>query len=141
MAKEFKLPDLGEGIHEAQVINVMVSEGDSIEADQMIMEVETDKAAVELPVPFGGVISSLNVKTGDTVIVGQVLLTVGGAAGGETAAPQAAAAAPTAGPATHAEPVRSKTEAQAQAPASALTSTVCAGPRSMTGRFRKGFLM
>ncbi len=76
MAKEFKLPDLGEGIHEAQVINVLVNVGDRVDADQMVMEVETDKAAVELPVPFAGVIASLNVKTGDTVTVGQVLLAV-----------------------------------------------------------------
>ncbi|MFQ5422364.1 MAG: 2-oxo acid dehydrogenase subunit E2 [Phycisphaerae bacterium] len=76
MAKEFKLPDLGEGIHEAQVINVSVNVGDRVDADQTVMEVETDKAAVELPVPFAGVIASLNVKTGDTVTVGQVLLAV-----------------------------------------------------------------
>ncbi len=76
MAKEFKLPDLGEGIHEAQVVNVMVKAGDTVTEDQMVMEVETDKAAVELPVPFAGVISKLNVKAGDSVSVGDVLLVV-----------------------------------------------------------------
>ncbi|MBX3394111.1 MAG: 2-oxo acid dehydrogenase subunit E2 [Phycisphaerae bacterium] len=89
MGKEFKLPDLGEGIHEAQVVNVMIKEGDTVAADQMVMEVETDKAAVELPVPFAGVINKLNVKQGDTVKVGQVLLEVGGA--GETSADKPAA--------------------------------------------------
>lgn len=86
MAKEFKLPDLGEGIHEAAIVNVSVAEGDTVKADQMVMEVETDKAAVELPVPFGGKITKLNVKKGDTVKVGSVLLTVddgGGDAGSE----------------------------------------------------------
>lgn len=76
MGKEFKLPDLGEGIHEAQVVNVMIKQGDSVKADQMVMEVETDKAAVELPVPYGGVIAKLNVKQGDTIKVGDVLLEV-----------------------------------------------------------------
>ncbi len=83
MSKEFKLPDLGEGIHEAQVVNVMISEGDTVTEDQMVMEVETDKAAVELPVPYAGEVTSLNVKKGDTVTVGQVLLVVGGEGGGE----------------------------------------------------------
>jgi len=76
MVKEFKLPDLGEGIHEAQVVNVMVKEGETITEDQMVLEVETDKASVELPVPFGGVVTMLNVKVGDSIIVGQALLAV-----------------------------------------------------------------
>jgi pyruvate dehydrogenase E2 component (dihydrolipoamide acetyltransferase) len=76
MAKEFILPDLGEGIHEAQVVKLLVKQGDAVGEDQMVMEVETDKAAVELPVPFAGTILSLNVDVGQTVKVGQVLLTV-----------------------------------------------------------------
>lgn len=83
MAKEFKLPDLGEGIHEAAIVNVNVAEGDTVKEDQMVMEVETDKAAVELPVPFAGKITKLNVKKGDTVKVGSVLLTVDGGGGEE----------------------------------------------------------
>ncbi len=100
MSKEFKLPDLGEGIHEAQVVNVMINEGDTVTEDQMVLEVETDKAAVELPVPYAGKITSLNVKQGDTVKVGQVLLVVGGdgaaapakPAKAEASAPKAASA-------------------------------------------------
>jgi pyruvate dehydrogenase E2 component (dihydrolipoamide acetyltransferase) len=76
MARDFILPDLGEGIHEAQIVKLMVKEGDSVKEDQMVMEVETDKAAVELPVPFAGVVAKLNVEVGQTVKVGQVLLTV-----------------------------------------------------------------
>jgi len=83
MAKQFKLPDLGEGIHEAQVINLMVKKGDTVDEDQTVMEVETDKAAVELPVPYAGTITKLNVSEGDTVSVGDVLLEVG--EGGEAA--------------------------------------------------------
>jgi pyruvate dehydrogenase E2 component (dihydrolipoamide acetyltransferase) len=83
MAKEFRLPDLGEGIHEAQIINVLVKEGDRVKEDQLVLEVETDKAAVELPVPFAGVITKLNVQVGETVSVGDVMIVVDG--DGETA--------------------------------------------------------
>jgi pyruvate dehydrogenase E2 component (dihydrolipoamide acetyltransferase) len=85
MGKDFKLPDLGEGIHEAQIVNVMIKEGDTVREDQMIMEVETDKASVELPVPFAGVVDKLNVKVGDTVQVGTVLLTIGEAGAARSA--------------------------------------------------------
>jgi pyruvate dehydrogenase E2 component (dihydrolipoamide acetyltransferase) len=96
MAKQFKLPDLGEGIHEAQVVNVMVKEGETVTEDQPVLEVETDKAAVELPVPFAGVIEKLHVKTGDTITVGQVLLEVDD--GSEAAETEAVAAATAAEP-------------------------------------------
>lgn len=92
MGKDFKLPDLGEGIHEAQIVNVMIKQGDTVKADQMVMEVETDKASVELPVPYAGTIEKLNVKVGDTVKVGMVLLSVGDGSGA-SAAPAAPAAA------------------------------------------------
>lgn len=91
MAREFKLPDLGEGIHEGQVINVLVKPGDTVVEDQPVLEVETDKAALELPVPFGGVIQSVNVKTGDTIKVGAVLLTVGDSAEADDSATKAKA--------------------------------------------------
>src|SRR5262245_50916728 len=97
MAFEFKLPDLGEGIHEAQIISLKVAEGDTVKEDQPIMEVETDKAAVEIPVPRGGRITKLMVKPGDTVKVGQTLVVVdesGAAATG--AAPAKAAPQPSA---------------------------------------------
>ncbi len=109
MAQDFKLPDLGEGIHEAQIINVLVKEGDTVSKDQNIMEVETDKAAVELPVPYAGVISKLNVKSGDTVKVGQVLLSVDSA--GKTAP-----AANIEAPAAKAAPAQSKPAAAPQRP-------------------------
>ena len=104
MAKEFRLPDLGEGIHEAQVVNVLVAEGDRVTEDQMVLEVETDKAAVELPVPFAGVITKLNVEVGQTVSVGDVLIVVGGdgeaapaATSRKTATPKVATAPASAG--------------------------------------------
>ena len=56
MTSEFKLPDLGEGVHEGQIVKLLVREGDAIAEDQPLMEVETDKAAVEIPSPFTGTI-------------------------------------------------------------------------------------
>ncbi|MBI1826160.1 MAG: 2-oxo acid dehydrogenase subunit E2 [Planctomycetes bacterium] len=81
MAKEFILPDLGEGIHEAQIVRLLVKPGDQVKADQPLMEVETDKAAVDLPSPFAGVVKDVRVKEGQTVNVGSVVVTFEDAAG------------------------------------------------------------
>ncbi|MFP4345866.1 MAG: dihydrolipoamide acetyltransferase family protein [Anaerolineales bacterium] len=78
MAKEFKLPDLGEGIHEGEVLDVKVSKGDQVEEDQTILEVETDKAAVEIPSPYSDIVTDIRVEPGDVVHVGDVLMTFGG---------------------------------------------------------------
>jgi len=75
MAKEFKLPDLGEGIHEGEILSVRVSKGDSVNEGDIILEVETDKAAVEVPSPYTGVVEEIRVKPGDTVNVGDVMMT------------------------------------------------------------------
>lgn len=85
MAREFKLPDLGEGIHEGEIVQVLVSPGDQVEEDQPILEVETDKATVEIPSPFGGTVQEIRVKKGDLVHVGDVLFVFDGAAGAEAA--------------------------------------------------------
>jgi len=74
MAKSFKLPDLGEGIHEGEVISVIVSVGDSVKEGDPILEVETDKAAVEIPSPFTATVTEIMVKPGDTVKVDDVLM-------------------------------------------------------------------
>jgi pyruvate dehydrogenase E2 component (dihydrolipoamide acetyltransferase) len=79
MARAFKLPDLGEGIHEGEVLSVRVAVGDKVKEGDIILEVETDKAAVEIPSPYTGVVEEIRVKPGDTVKVGQVMLTFTGA--------------------------------------------------------------
>jgi pyruvate dehydrogenase E2 component (dihydrolipoamide acetyltransferase) len=79
MARAFKLPDLGEGIHEGEVLSVRVAAGDKVKEGDIILEVETDKAAVEIPSPYTGVVEEILVKPGDTVKVGQVMLTFSGA--------------------------------------------------------------
>jgi pyruvate dehydrogenase E2 component (dihydrolipoamide acetyltransferase) len=74
MATSFKLPDLGEGIHEGEIIKIFVSEGDRVAEGDLLVEVETDKAAVEIPSPYTGTIKEIRVKSGDTVNVGEVLV-------------------------------------------------------------------
>ncbi len=78
MANTFKLPDLGEGIHEAEVFKVNVEAGQQVQEDDVILEVETDKAAVEIPSPYSDVVTGVQVEPGDVVHVGDVLLTFGG---------------------------------------------------------------
>ncbi len=75
MARAFKLPDLGEGIHEGEVLSVLVAIGDDITEGDLILEVETDKAAVEIPSPYTGKILEILVKPGDIVKVGDALMT------------------------------------------------------------------
>ncbi|MBI2879807.1 MAG: 2-oxo acid dehydrogenase subunit E2, partial [Candidatus Rokubacteria bacterium] len=81
MAREFKLPDLGEGLAEAEIVRVLVSEGDLVREDQIVLEVETDKAQVELPSPFAGRVGRVHVREGERVPVGAVLLSFDGGEG------------------------------------------------------------
>ncbi len=64
MPREFRLPDLGEGVTEAQIVRVLVSEGDQVTEDQPLLEVETDKASVEIPSPHTGVVTAVQVTEG-----------------------------------------------------------------------------
>ena len=75
--KDFKLPDLGEGVHEGRIIKVMVSPGKSVREDEPLMEVETDKAAVVIPSPFSGIVEKIHVRDGQLVHVGDVMVTFG----------------------------------------------------------------
>jgi pyruvate dehydrogenase E2 component (dihydrolipoamide acetyltransferase) len=87
MAIEFKLPDLGEDIETGDVTTVFVSAGDKVTKDQALMELETDKAALEIPSPADGVIKDVHVKAGETIKVGQLLVTIDdGEGGGESKA-------------------------------------------------------
>jgi pyruvate dehydrogenase E2 component (dihydrolipoamide acetyltransferase) len=83
VATEFKLPDLGEGVEAGDVVTVLVSEGDTIEQEQGVVELETDKALIEVPSGIAGTITKIHVSAGDRVPVGATLITVeesGGAA-------------------------------------------------------------
>jgi pyruvate dehydrogenase E2 component (dihydrolipoamide acetyltransferase) len=92
MAKEFKLPDLGEGIHEGEIVAVLVAVGQDVKEGEPIMEVETDKATVEIPSPYTGKVSQIHVKAGDEVQVGDVMMSFDGKP--EEAAPREEAKAP-----------------------------------------------
>ena len=76
----FLLPDLGEGLTEAEIVTWHVKAGDTVTVDQPIVEVETAKAVVEVPVPFAGRVTHLHGQPGDVVAVGQPLVTVDTAA-------------------------------------------------------------
>ncbi|MEO3825662.1 biotin/lipoyl-containing protein, partial [Actinomadura sp. B10D3] len=74
--KLFKLPDVGEGLTEAEIVKWHVQPGDTVEVNQTIVEIETAKAIVELPCPFEGVVSELLVTEGQTVDVGVPIIAV-----------------------------------------------------------------
>ena len=83
--RAFALPDLGEGLTEAEIVKVLVSEGDVIAEDAPLLEVETDKATVEIPSPVRGRVTKIHVQPGQTVKVGDVLVTFDEAASTPTA--------------------------------------------------------
>ena len=76
MSVEIKLPNLGEGIEDAQVLNVLVSEGDTVEVDQTLIEVETDKATMEIPATHAGQVEKVAVKKNDVVKAGDLISTI-----------------------------------------------------------------
>jgi len=75
MAKEFKLPDLGENIESADVLSVLVKTGDQVEKEQSVIEIETDKATIEVPSSVEGKVKDILIKPGDKVKVGQSIIT------------------------------------------------------------------
>ena len=93
MAIEFKLPDIGEGIAEGEIVKWLVQVGDTVKEHQSVVEVMTDKATVEVPAPAAGTIQELRAKEGDTVPVGSVLFVLETGAAAARAAPAAPAPA------------------------------------------------
>jgi pyruvate dehydrogenase E2 component (dihydrolipoamide acetyltransferase) len=93
MAFDFILPDLGEGITEAEIRKWLVKQGDVVEEHQAVVEIETDKAVVEVPSPRGGTVLKIAREEGETIKVGEILLTIG-EAGEKSEAPQAPAETP-----------------------------------------------
>ncbi|MDN6299424.1 MAG: 2-oxo acid dehydrogenase subunit E2, partial [Micrococcaceae bacterium] len=72
--KVFKLPDLGEGLTESEIVNWKIAVGDSVQLNQIIAEVETAKAVVELPSPYSGVVTELHEQPGTVVEVGNPIV-------------------------------------------------------------------
>ncbi|RMF15235.1 MAG: hypothetical protein D6757_04850, partial [Alphaproteobacteria bacterium] len=118
MRKEFRLQDPGEGIHEVEVLEILVNPGDEVHDGATAFVVESDKAAIELPAPYDGRVVEIPVHVGDTVRVGELLMVVeteGGEA--ETAPAAPAAPAASAGPASTAPATTAQEVASAPAPA------------------------
>src|SRR5271154_2661787 len=90
---EFKLPALGENIHQGDLVRLMIAPGATVSAGQSVMELETDKAVVEVPSSVSGTVQEIRVKEGDKVKVGQVIFTVENGAGA-VSTPAAASVAP-----------------------------------------------
>ncbi len=116
MATDVTLPVLGEGIEEAEVIQVLVTPGDTVAADQPLIEIETDKATVEVPAPSAGVVGDIAVSQGATIKVGALILTL--TEGGATREP-----APAEPPATAEAPPAETSEAPAPAPTPVAEAT------------------
>ncbi|MGW1510468.1 dihydrolipoamide acetyltransferase family protein [Streptomyces sp. NPDC002394] len=153
---EFKLPDLGEGLTEAEIVRWLVSVGDVVAIDQPVVEVETAKAMVEVPCPYGGVVTARYGEEGTELPVGAPLLTV--AVGGTGAPEELAEAAPeaarteadaavsseysgnvlvgygTAGPTARRRRVRHANPAAAQAPAAAPAPVAAPAPAAASAR-------
>ncbi|HJU51594.1 MAG TPA: dihydrolipoamide acetyltransferase family protein [Acidimicrobiia bacterium] len=77
MAKEFRLPDIGEGLTEAEIVRWLIGVGEPVKVDQPVVEVETDKAVVEIPSPYGGIVLHHGAGEGETLPVGEILVVVG----------------------------------------------------------------
>jgi pyruvate dehydrogenase E2 component (dihydrolipoamide acetyltransferase) len=125
---EFKLPELGENIHQGDLVRLMVSAGATVSEGQPVMELETDKAVVEVPSSVSGVVKDVRVKEGEKVSVGQVIFTVdNGTAGGVARAPSSAKAAlqASAGP-----PAAQKVAAPTPPPAAPVSSAPVASTSS-----------
>src|SRR5499427_6085050 len=112
MAYEVKLPDIGEGVAEGEIVRWLVKVGDPVKEDQPLVEVMTDKASVEIPSPRTGTIEAILVEEGAVVPVGTVLVSI--AVAGGAAAPAASASAHAAAGATA---VAAKPAVAAAAPA------------------------
>src|SRR5690606_22515574 len=120
-----RVPDIGD-FKEVEVIEVMVAEGDTIEADQSLITVESDKASMEIPSSHAGVVESLGIKVGDKIAEGAVLLMLRPSG---KAAPADEAPSPDAPPGTSGEPrPQIEPRPQAEPQATALPAVEAAGP-------------
>lgn len=137
-AKDVKLPDLGEGVTEGELVKWLVKPGDTVKADQPVMEVMTDKATVEVPTPFAGTVKELKFKEGDVIPIETVILVLdseGGKPAGATTAPTEQIKTPSASaspskPATPAQPAAMAKPATAPISSTALAKATTGGVSS-----------
>jgi pyruvate dehydrogenase E2 component (dihydrolipoamide acetyltransferase) len=127
---EFKLPELGENIHQGDLVRLMIKPGASISEGQPVMELETDKAVVEVPSSVSGTVKEIRVKEGEKIKVGQVIFTLENGAGAKTAPAEVAPARTQA-----ADPPPAATSKPAAAPAIAVPAApaqAASGPSEFT---------
>ncbi|MEE3258596.1 MAG: 2-oxo acid dehydrogenase subunit E2 [Candidatus Latescibacterota bacterium] len=124
---EFALPDLGENIESGDVVNVLVAIGETLVEDQPVIELETDKAVIEVPSSITGTITEILIQPGETLAIGQAILKVAASAASKAAAPTAQSAPTTTVPKA-AAPVPAKPAAPTSAPAPTPTKLVPAAP-------------
>jgi pyruvate dehydrogenase E2 component (dihydrolipoamide acetyltransferase) len=127
MPRPFALPDLGEGLTEAEIVKVLVREGDVISEDAPLLEVETDKATVEIPSPFSGRVAGIHVQPGQTVKVGHVLVTFDDASIASSSAGRGGGAAP-----THRQPAAAADAQPVPAAPTTAAAGIGRGPASRT---------
>lgn len=141
----FKLPDLGEGLTESEIVRWLVAEGDTVELNQILAEVETAKAVVDLPSPYAGVVRALHAAEGETIAVGAPLIEydVEGAEPADAPAPAAEAAEPDEQPApalpVEDRPAADATAKPAQERVSVLVGSVKVGSGARATRRRRTF--
>ncbi|QDK36781.1 2-oxo acid dehydrogenase subunit E2 [Bdellovibrio sp. NC01] len=122
--QDVKLPELGEGVTEGELVKWLVKPGDSVKADQAIAEVLTDKATVEVPTPAAGIVKELKFKSGDVVKVGSTMITLEGSG--------AAASAPSSSPAGAQREVPASAHANFAGASAASTPAPAAKPAAAT---------
>ncbi len=120
---EFKLPELGENIEQGDLVRLMVQPGASVSTGQSVMELETDKAVVEVPSSVSGTVQEIRVKEGDKIKVGQVIFTVDGAEGKASAESSAQTVAPKPSPLQQ-EPIQKEDAQQKHADAESSLAPV-----------------
>lgn len=132
MIKEFKLPELAEGVESAVMVGISVKVGDKVEKEQIVAELENSKATAEIPLPYAGTVKEIFKKVGDEIKVGETLLSVEVAEGGAVEASKAAPAAPMIAPAQPvtpaAPPVSAPAPALAESSPAEADAAVPAGP-------------
>ena len=142
MSTEFKLPFLGEGIEDAEVVRILVKVGDTIKIEDGVVEAETGKAAIEIPTDVAGTVEEIHIKIGDKIAIGQTIITVSGEAAVATSEPEPAQPTePTPEPtaATSEEPAAAEPVAQSSAPepvqpSPAPPTAVMSGAAARTGK-------
>ena len=134
--RDFTLPDLGEGVKGGDIVNVLVAEGDQVRAEQAVVEIETDKAVMEVPCSLAGTVVKVHVKQGEHVLVGATLLTIETDVGGTGSATEGKAKPATATPPASPPPAKpavpvAVTSAAAPAPMPAPSKTPAASMASL----------